>query len=112
MGTINNYEKAKLDEARLKVAKIKGFYSHLTVYLVINTTLTITKLMGNSYYGETFMGPFWHFSTFATWFFWGIGLFFHGLKVFSANSAFMMKWEERQIQKFMENDRNEVEKFK
>jgi hypothetical protein len=107
----DNNEKVRLEKARIKVSKMKGFYTHLTVYLVINTALVIIKLVGNYYYGETFMGPFWHFSTFATWFFWGIGLFFHGIKVFSNSSIVVKKWEERQIQKYMESDKNEAEKF-
>ena len=105
-------EKERLDKARLRVSRLKGFYTHLTVYLVINTALVIIKLIGNSYYGENFMGPLGHFSTFATWIFWGIGLFFHGLKVFSKASVFMENWEKRQIQKYMESDREEVKKYK
>ncbi len=105
-------DKARLKKAKRKVAAMKGFYTHLTVYLVINTMLLVFKLVGNSYFGESFMGPFWHFSTFAVWFFWGIGLLFHGLKVFSAKSIFSKNWEEAQIRKFMEEDKNDTEKFR
>jgi len=111
MEKTHSSDKVRLDNIRRKVAKLKGFYTHLTIYLVINTTLLILKLVGNSYYGESFMGPLWHFSTFATWFFWGIGLFFHGMKVFSNSSLFIRKWEERQIQKYMESDKKEAEKL-
>lgn len=104
-------EKVRLENARLRVSKLKGFYTHLTVYLVINIALVLLKLIGNSYYGETFMGPLWHFSTFATWVFWGIGLFFHGLKVFSSGSVLVKNWEQRQIKKYMETDKNETEKL-
>jgi hypothetical protein len=52
------------------------------------------------------------FGSFAVWFFWGIGLFFHGMKVFSLNPIFSKSWENRQIEKYMEQDRREAEKFK
>lgn len=106
-----NSEKSRLKRAQSRVAKIKGFYKHLTIYLIINFLLIFMKIIGNSYYGESFMGPVWHFSTFATWFFWGIGLFFHGLKVFSSGSVFSKKWEERQIEKYMEKDKQEADKL-
>ena len=108
----DNAEKSRLDKARVRVSKLKGFYTHLMVYLLINTALLVLKIAGNSYYGENFMGPLWHFSTFATWLFWGIGLFFHGLKVFSKDASFVKNWEERQIQKYMERDKEDVKKYK
>lgn len=104
-------ELSKLKIAKKKVAQIKGFYTHLTVYLIINTMIIIIKIVGTTCYGESFMGPFWHFSTFTNWFFWGIGLFFHGLKVYSRNSTFSKEWEERQIQKYIEKDKQEASKF-
>ncbi len=100
----NNSKNTKLKLAHKKLKELKGFYTHLTIYLVINTVLLILKFIGNSYYGETFMGPVWHFSTFATWFFWGIGLFFHGMKVFYGRTLFSKNWEERQLQKFLKED--------
>lgn len=98
--------------AKKKVEALKGFYMHLMIYLLINSLLLIIKIIGNSYYGDYFMGPLWHFSTFATWLFWGIGLSFHAIKVFKGNPFFNKDWENRQIQKYMEIDQNEVEKYK
>ena len=98
-------------KAKKKVEALKGFYTHLMIYLVINTSLLIIKIIGNFYYGDYFMGPLWHFSTFATWLFWGIGLSFHALKVFKKNPFFNRNWEERQIQKYLDEDRNEVKKY-
>lgn len=111
MEGLDKSEKAKLRKARRRVAEVKGFYVHLMVYITINTMLLIIKIVGTSYYGETFMGPIWHFSTFASWLFWGIGLGFHGLKVFSYSSFFGKRWEERQIQKYIEQEKSEARKF-
>jgi cell division protein FtsW (lipid II flippase) len=105
-------DRSKLVRARRRVAELKGFYTHLMVYIVINTLLVVVKLVGTAYYGETFMGPFWHFSTFGVWLFWGIGLAFHAVKVFSLNPIFGKEWEEKQIQKFIEKEKNNTEKFR
>ncbi len=91
----------KQKRAEKKVKRIRGFYVHASLYLIINTVITIVKIVGTPYYGENFMGPIWHFSTFATWLFWGIGLALHALRVFSYNPFFNKKWEARQIEKYM-----------
>ncbi len=104
-------ETKKYRKAKKRVAEIKGFRVHLTIYMVINTVILIIKSVGTSYYGESFMGPIWHFSTFATWLFWGIGLGFHALKVFYAHRFFGKGWEERQIQKYLDKEKNEAKKF-
>ena len=88
----------KLERAKKRVEEIKGFYIHLAVYVVIRT-------MGE---GETF----WKFSSFFTLIFWGIGLAFHWAHVFNFNPLFGKKWEERQIQKYIEKDKRDAEKFK
>ncbi|MFH6604311.1 2TM domain-containing protein [Maribacter algicola] len=95
-----------------KVKELKGFYIHLTIYLTINTVLLMIKIVGNSYYGEGFMGPLWHFSTFGSWLFWGIGLGFHASKVFGFFPFFRTEWERRQIQKYIEQEKKEAEKFR
>ena len=88
----------KEKHAKFKVKKLKGFYTHLTIFIVVNTLLITIKLVGTTYYGDYFMGPFWHFSTIAPALFWGIGLAVHGFNVF----GFGKNWEERQIQKYLE----------
>jgi hypothetical protein len=99
-------------KAKKKVKELKGFYMHLTIYIFINLLLIVVKLIGYQYYGDFFMGPVWHFSTFATPIFWGIGLAFHAIKVFNMNPFFSKEWESRQIRKYMEEDRKESEKYK
>lgn len=101
----------KNTKAQKRVQQLKGFYTHLMIYLMINTMLMLVKIVGTAYYGETFMGPLWHFSTFSTWLFWGLGLAFHAIKVFALPSYFNGQWEERRIRRFMEEDRQEAEKY-
>lgn len=101
----------KLERAKKRLKELKGFYWHLTAYIVVNTFITISTIVGRINNGAEIMDVL-DFGSFATWFFWGIGLFFHGMKVFSYNPIFSKEWEERQIQKYIEKDRQEAEKYR
>jgi hypothetical protein len=107
-----NNNREKLKRAKKRVEAIKGFYIHLTVYIIINTFISTMKIVRNIGDGESFNEAFFDFGTLAVWFFWGIGLFFHGVKVFSYNPLFGKEWEEKQIQKYMDKEKNEAEKYR
>lgn len=98
-------------KARKRVEELKGFYIHLTVYVLVNLFIIITTVTASMSNGEGFNEAFFNFGTFATPVFWGIGLTFHAVKTFTHNPFFSKDWEERQIQKYMEEDRREAEKF-
>ena len=98
----------KLERAKKRVEEIKGFYIHLAVYIVVNSFILVNIYIRTMYEGESF----WKFSTFFTLIFWGIGLAFHWAHVFNFNPLFGKKWEERQIQKYIEKDNRDAEKFK
>ncbi|MGB5203200.1 2TM domain-containing protein [Eudoraea sp.] len=98
----------KLNRAKKKVEAMKGFYIHLSVYIVINAFILVNVYMRTLGDGESF----WKFSTFFTPIFWGIGVVFHAAHVFNYNPFFGKNWEERQIQKYIDKDQREAEKFK
>lgn len=107
----NQTDRAKLRRAKKRVEELKGFYWHLAAYLVVNLFISLSKISRNVVAGENFFDGFFDFGTFAMWLFWGIGLAFHAAKVFSLNPIFGKDWEERQIQKFIEKERREMERF-
>jgi len=87
-----------------KVKRIKGFYSHLKIYLIINVLIIISNLNRN-FFGSSFNenGLFeWH--TYSTAIFWGIGLLAHGLSVFGRDIFFGDDWEEKKIQEYMDKN--------
>ncbi len=104
-------DRKKLKRAKRRLEELKGFYWHLAAYVGVNSFITITKLVRNMANGETLSQAFFDFGTFAVWLFWGIGIFFHALKVYSYNPIFSKEWEERQIQKYIEKDKREAAKF-
>ncbi len=101
-------ETEKFKRAKKRVEELKGFYIHLTVYLVINSFIVLNIMIRSWSGGDSF----WHFGTFFTPFFWGIGLAFHAAKVFGYNPILGKKWEERQIRKYIEKDKRDAAKYK
>jgi len=95
-----NYIKAKK-----RVKDIKGFYVHLSVYIIINIFISGVIIYGLMVSGDSFSEAFSNFGVYSTWLFWGIGMFFHWLGVFGFKSiGFGRDWEERKIKEMMEKD--------
>ena len=94
-------EEIRYQEAVRRVKRIKGFYTHALVYLVINVMIVIINIQ-NLDEGESYFQ--WH--NFITAFFWGIGLLSHGLSVFLPGMILGNNWEERKIKQLMEKDKN------
>ena len=86
-----------------RVKRIKGFYTHLLVYILVNAFIIIANTNRNTI-GSS---EFWNWETFSTALFWGIGLVAHGVSVFGHNIFFGMGWQERKIKEFMEEESNQ-----
>ena len=101
-------EKEKYKIAKKRVEEIKGFYVHMTIYLIVNLILFL--FAANVFNGLDRMHfPSW--GHFTTPFFWGIGLFFHGLKAFRRNITPIKKWEERKIKEYLEKEESDLDRF-
>ena len=79
-------------EALEYVRDIKGFYTHLAVYVVTMTAMAIANLV---------------LTPDRIWFIWsalgwGLGVASHGLVVFEVFSFFSANWEKQQIKKRLE----------
>lgn len=108
----NYYNEQQYLKAKKKVQDIKGFYSHLTVYIIINIFISGIIIYGLSYdedYG--FMQAVGHFGVYSTWLFWGIGLFFHWLGVFGFKNLLGKSWEDKKIKELMDKDQQRNERF-
>jgi hypothetical protein len=92
-------------KARQKVEKLKAFYTHLTVYIVVNTAISTLKIIRNLRRGESFEEAFFDFSTSGIWLFWGIGLAIHAFAVFGLPRILGDNWEEEKIKQFMEEEK-------
>ncbi|MCW1953361.1 MAG: 2TM domain-containing protein [Flavobacteriia bacterium] len=99
-------------EAKKRVKQLKGFYVHLLVYIVINGFFSLNVIIRQYFDGDTLGETLENFSFFSLWFFWGIGLFFHGMCVFKVNFLFSKDWEKRKIERIMEKDKQAADAFK
>ena len=105
---MEKYNEEKYKRAKKKVKQVKDFYNHLTVYFVVNIFLILIQmgLFENGFISIEV--PTW--SMFTTPFFWGIGVFFHGLYVFQNSITLFKKWEERKLKEYMDKDENEFKR--
>lgn len=98
METTYNYnEQTAYDRASRRVKEIKEFYGSLISYCIVIPVLVFIN--------------FRTFSEFQWFWFpmlgWGLGLLFHGLKVFGYGSS----WEERKIQEILKKDQEKSNKW-
>lgn len=94
-------EQIQYEKAQKRVKKIKGFYTHAIVYVVINFMIVILNIQG-LVKGESYF----KLENFFTAFFWGIGLAAHGLSTFGGEIFFGNDWEEKKIKEIMEKEKN------
>lgn len=99
-------EQMQYERALKRVKKIKGFYTHLLVYVVINLMIVIINIQ-NLKTGESYF----KLENFFTAFFWGIGLVAHGLSTFGGEIFFGSDWEEKKIKELMEKEKSEKQKW-
>jgi hypothetical protein len=97
----NTLDQIRYEEAVKRVKKLKGFYTHAIVYVVINIMVVIANIQ--NYEPDE---SFFQFKTFMTAFFWGIGLLAHGMSTFVPYLILGKDWEERKIKELMEKERN------
>lgn len=98
----DSIEELQYQQALVRVKKIKGFHTHLVVYMIVNLMILILNIQdleqGESYF---------HWQNFTTLLFWGIGLLAHALSTFMPNFIFGRNWEEKKIRELMEQEKSE-----
>jgi hypothetical protein len=87
-------DEARYRSAKSRVAQLRGFYVHLTTFIVVNVFLVILNLITSPH---------------TLWFYWatlgwGIGLVAHALQTYGAFTIFGKDWEDRKIQQYMERE--------
>ena len=98
----NTTDQIRYEDAVKRVKKIKGFYTHAMVYVVINILFIVANIQ-NLEPGESYF----QFKNFFTDFFWGIGLLAHAMATFVPYYFILGKdWEERKIKELMEKEQN------
>jgi len=81
------------ERARNRVHELRGFYSNLVTYIIVNVFLIIINLATNPH-------KLWFY-----WvtIFWGIAVLIHASKTFVLRGKFLgSEWEEKKIREIME----------
>ncbi|MEP5255210.1 MAG: 2TM domain-containing protein [Winogradskyella arenosi] len=99
-----HYSNNAYQRAKSKVEKLKDFYTHLCVFVVINTVISAVKIMNNLNNGETFWEALIDFSTLITWMVWGVALVLHALSAFEILVFFGDEWRAKKIEEFMKDE--------
>lgn len=99
----NYKETLRYKAAQKRMKDIKGFYIHLTVYILVNIAIFIASTMN-----QGIIEGLTRWTNYTTFFFWGIGLFAHWASVFAPNLMFGKDWEERKIKEIMEKDNKQL----
>jgi len=85
-------QKQQYAKAEKRVKKIKGFYTHLSIYCIVIPIIIFVNLK---------FEPHFHWFWFSLCG-WGTGLFFHWLSVFGLNLLGLGKdWEAKKMKEFM-----------
>jgi hypothetical protein len=113
----NQEQLERYQRARLQVDRMKKFFRHLRVYIVVNVLLIIFKLRLFRFFtdqgirNEQFY-DWLDWNIIGTPVLWGVGLAIHAFYVFvlqgkkwnDVKPGFIVEWEERQIKKYLDKD--------
>lgn len=102
MNKIPTDEQIRYEIAQKRVKKIKGFYTHLAIYICVNIFIVFINI-SNLKSGESYFQP----KNFLTAFFWGIGLTAHALSVFGIDVLLGRNWEEKKIKELMHKSKKQ-----
>ena len=98
-------------DAKKRVDEIKGFYHHLTAYIIVNLALILLRIPVIVFFTDRLAenaekGFFdWvDWNILLTPLLWGIGLSIHFIAVFGKKSGFIRNWEERKIREFLREE--------
>ncbi len=106
---MNNIKQQNIyNDAKKRVENEKGFYAHLTVYIILNIAILIFKqkilVFINADQSDKEFIEFWWLGNILTPILWGIGLLFHWLWAFKKTFLFSDKWEKKKIQKILDEE--------
>ena len=102
-----NHPDDRYNMAYKRVKRIKGFYIHALVYVLVNAFIIISSANRMSSISNGLL----NWDTYSTAIFWGIGLLAHGLSTFMPQWIFGKSWEDKKIKEFIEKDNQNRESW-
>lgn len=99
--TMHTESSEKYYKAQKRVEEIKQFYKHLVFYLIINFFFIGRRIYKDINAGDSFVEAFSDLDNYRFFFWWGVILVLHGVKVFGGQNLFSKDWEDRKIKEYM-----------
>jgi hypothetical protein len=87
-----------LERARARVARVRGFYGHLIVYLVVNAGLVAVDLAAGTGGERTVVGLDWSYWPVVLW---GMFLVADAVGTFLIPALFGKAWQERRVERYL-----------
>jgi 2TM domain len=111
IGMMNDKNIAR-ETAKKRVQELKGYYRHIFIFVIVNGILYLLKTgVLTSLLPEAFPKESYYYDWInANVIIWALILVVHTLILFRDKFTFVKKWEQRQIQKYMDEDGGEAHK--
>ena len=98
----------KYDRAKKRVKEIKGFYTHVRIFIIVNILVYVIRFIVLPKIGalpadEEFV-EWLNWNTYLMPLFWGVGLGIHALCVYGKKLKPFQKWEERKIEEILRKE--------
>ena len=89
----------KYIKAKNRVEKLKNFYNHLVIYIIVNLIITGFKVSNNLDSWAEFRDELLSIDVLSVWTVWGLVLVIHFISL-----VFGQGWEERKIEELMNKE--------
>ncbi|WP_296312656.1 2TM domain-containing protein [Winogradskyella sp. UBA3174] len=89
----------KYIKAKNRVEKLKKFYNHLAIYIIVNIIITGFKVSNNLDSWANFINELLSIDVLSVWTIWGLVLLIHFISL-----VFGQGWEERKIEELMNKE--------
>ncbi|MDP2685955.1 MAG: 2TM domain-containing protein [Aequorivita sp.] len=105
---MDSSQNIKWKKAHKRVEALKGFYTHLAIYIIVNIAIFIVRGQIVEFFKNE--SPDKDFMEWVDWnvlivpIFWGIGVLFHAANAFQYKLKFIKNWEQKQLEKFLEEE--------
>ncbi len=90
--------------AQERVNKIKKFYKHLVVYILVNLFFIGRRIYSDIRHEGSVIDAFLDLDNYRLFFWWGIALLIHAFIVFGKENLFSKNWEERKVKEYMDKN--------
>ena len=110
MITMEPFEYDKYDRAKKRMKQIKGFYSHVKVYLIVNVLIILARIYAGNYINfdaqDEGFRDWLNWNIMLTPILWGIVLLIHGISVNRFKLKLFKDWEDKKIKEYIDKENN------